>query len=178
MLNVEHILNAQKSQIGTAFVASAKVFEGVEQLARLNLQAGKSTLDQCAEACRAVLGMSDPQQLVVLQAATVEPTAAKWTGYAGQVYAIMAATGAELRQLAEQNANEVQGQVVSAVEAALANAPAGSEGATALVKTAFAACNSAFQNAQEAWRQAGQAADAQVESMTASLTPGRAKRAA
>jgi phasin family protein len=178
MLTVDQVVNAQKSQLGNAFGASAKVFEGVEQLARLNLQATRSTLDQWADACRAVLNVSEPQQLLALHAATVEPLAAKWTGYAGQVYAIVAATGAELRQLAEQTANDAQSQVVSAVEAALANAPAGSEGATAIVKSAFAAANSAFQNAQEAWRQAGQVADAQVETVTASFNGARAKRAA
>jgi phasin family protein len=179
MLTVEQVINARKLQFGNVFGASAKVFEGVEQLARLNLQAGRTALDQCAEACRAMLNPSDPQQLFALQVAAIEPAAARWTGYAGQVCAIVAATNAQLRQLAEQSASDVQEQVASAFEAVLANAPAGSEGAAAMAKSAFAAANTAFQNAQEAWRQAGEAADAQVETMTATLTPGaRAERAA
>jgi len=120
--------------------------------------------------------MSDPQELVALQSAAVEPTAAKWTGYAGQVYAIIAATGAELRQLAEQNAAEAQNNVVSVVEAALKNAPAGSENATALVKSAFAAANTAFENLQTTYRQVSEAADAQVENFTQRAAP-RGRRA-
>ncbi|HEX6363429.1 MAG TPA: TIGR01841 family phasin [Albitalea sp.] len=175
MLTVEQVLSVQKTQLGNAFGASAKVVEGVEKLARLNLETGRATLDQCADACRAMLGMSDPQQLVALQTAALEPTAAKWTGYAGQVYAIVAATGAELRQIAEQSASEAQSTVLSALEAVLANTPAGSDNATAMVRQAFEAANNAFQNVQSAWRQAGEAADAQVETLTAAA---RGKRSA
>ena len=71
MLNVEQVVAAQKTQFGSAFGASAKVFEGFEKLARLNLQAGRATLDECAEACRAMLKMSDPQELIALQSAAV-----------------------------------------------------------------------------------------------------------
>jgi len=181
MLTVDQVVAAQKTQLGTAFGASAKVFEGIEKLARLNLQAGRATLDECAEACRAMLKITDPQELVALQSAAVEPTTAKWTGYAGQVYAICAATGAELRQIAEQSAAQAQTNVVSAVEAALKNAPAGSENATTLVKSAFAAANTAFENLQTTYRTLTEAADAQVEQMTTSATPrssSRGKRAA
>src|SRR4029450_2118038 len=85
MLPVEQVTTAQKAQLGAAFGASAKVFEGIEKLARLNLQAGRATLEEGAEACGALLKITDPQELVALQSAAVEPTAAKWTGYAGQV---------------------------------------------------------------------------------------------
>jgi phasin family protein len=181
MLPVEQVATAQKAQLGAAFGAGAKVFEGIEKLARLNLQAGRATLEECAEACRAMLKITDPQELVALQSAAVEPTAAKWTGYAGQVYAIVAATGAELRQIAEQSAAEAQSNIVAAVDAALKNAPAGSENATTLVKSAFAAANTAFDNLQSTYRQLSEAADAQVETLTATAgqrVAPRSKRAA
>jgi phasin family protein len=143
------------------------VFEGIEKLARLNLQAGRATLDECAEACRAMLKITAPQEFVALQVAAVEPVTAKWTGYAGQVYAIIAATGAELRQIAEQSAAEAQSNLASAVDATLKNTPAGSEQATAFVKSTFAAANTAFENLQNTYRQIGDVADAQVETMTA-----------
>jgi len=166
MLTVEQLVAAQKTQLGTAFGASAMVFEGGEKLVRLNLQTARVTFDEYAEACRAVLKVTHPQELLALQSAAVEPTAAKWSGYAGQVYAIVAATGAQLRALAEQNAAEAQGNVVSAVEAALKNAPAGNDNASAFVKQAFAAANTAFENLQSTYRQMTDAADAQVETMT------------
>src|SRR4051812_14894922 len=119
MLTVEQVVAAQKTQLGNTFGASAAVFEGIEKLVRLNLLTSRTTLDECAEACRAVLKITDPQELVALQSAAVEPTAQKWTGYAGQVYAIVAGTGAQLRAIAEQNAAAAQSNVVSAVEAAL-----------------------------------------------------------
>jgi phasin family protein len=174
MLTVDQVLSTQKAQLGNAFGAGAKVFEGVEKLARLNLDTGRTTLEQCADACRAVLSLSEPQQLAALQVAAFEPTTARWLGYAGQVYAIVAATGAELRQIAEQSAAEAQGGVVAAMETVFANAPAGSEGATAMMRTAFEATQSAFQNAQAVWRQAGEAADAQVDTMTAAARGNRA----
>jgi phasin family protein len=180
MLNVERVVAAQKTQLGTAFGAGATVFEGIEKLARLNLQAGRATLDECAEACRAMLKITDPQQFVALQSAALEPATAKWAGYAGQVYAIVAATGAELRQIAEQSATEAQNNIASALEATLKDSPAGSEQATAFVKSAFATVNAAFEKLQSTYRQMGEVADAQVETLTAATqrsTP-RSKRAA
>lgn len=175
MLTLDQVLSAQKTQLGNAFGAGAKVVEGVEKLARLNLETGRTTLEQVADACRAVLTMSEPQQFAAMQAAALEPAAAKWTGYAGQVYGIVAATGAELRQIAEQSAEEARSSVLAALEAMLANAPAGSENATAMVRSAFDAANGALQSAQGVWRQAGEAADAQAENAVVSL---RGKRAA
>ena len=181
MLTVEQVVAAHRTQLGTAFGASAKVFEGIEKLARLNLQAGRTTLEECAEAARALFKVTDPQEIVALQSAAFEPAAAKWTGYAGQVYAILAATGAELRQIVEQSTAEAQNNVVAAVEQALKNAPAGSENATAFVKSAFSAANTAFENLQSTVRQFSEAADAQVASVTeaaAERVAPRSKRAA
>jgi phasin family protein len=180
MLTVEQVAAAQKSSFGTLFGFSAKAIEGIEKLAQVNLQAGKATLDELAEASRAVLALKDPQDLVALQSAAVEPTAAKWAGYAGQVYAIVAATGAELRQLAEQGAAEAQQNLVAAIEGAFKNAPAGGENAAAFVKAAFAAANAAFDNLQTAAKQVSDAADAQVQTVTASMggTGARSRRAA
>jgi phasin family protein len=176
MLTVEQVVAAQKTQLGTAFGASATVFEGVEKLVRLNMQTARATLDEFAEATRAVLTVTHPQELLALQSAAVEPATAKWAGYAGQVYAIVAATGAQLRALAEQNAAEAQGKVVSAVEEALKNSPPGSDNASAFVKQAFAAANTAFENLQTTYRQMTDAADAQVETIT--QRSGGRKRAA
>jgi phasin family protein len=166
MLTVDQVVAAQKTQLGTAFGASATVFEGVEKIVRLNMQAARATLDEFTEATRAVLNVTHPQQLLALSSAAVEPTTAKWTGYAGQVYAIVAATGAQLRALAEQTAAEAQGNLVSAVEEAMKNAPSGSEGATAFVKQAFTTANNAFENMQSTVRQMTDAADAQVETIS------------
>ena len=183
MLTVEQVLAAQKSNLGTLFGFGAKAVEGFEKLAQLNLQASRATLEELAEASRAVLALKDPQELVALQSAALEPTAAKWAGYAGQVYAIVAATGAELRQLAEQRAAEAQQNLVAVVESTLKNVPGGSENAAAIMKTAFAAANAAFDNVQTAVKQVSDAADAQVQTMTSGMNGSanggtRTKRAA
>jgi hypothetical protein len=57
---------------------------------------------------------------------------------------------------------------MSAVDAAVKNAPAGTENAVALVKTAVAAANNAFEGVQKATRQAVNVAESSFQAMAAS----------
>ena len=68
---------------------------------------------------------------------------------------------------------------MSAVDAAVKNAPAGSENAVALVKSAVAAANNAMEGMQKAVKQATETAEANFQTISATATKAtKLKRAA
>jgi uncharacterized protein YegP (UPF0339 family) len=68
---------------------------------------------------------------------------------------------------------------MSIVDTAVKNAPAGTENAVALVKSAVAAANNAFESVQKATKQAAEVADANFQAMSSTAVRAtKAKRAA
>ena len=124
---------------------------------QLNMQVAKATLGEAADNARAALSVKDAQELVALQATLLQPTAEKAASYNRHVYDIMTAMQAEVTKVAESQFAETQKVFASGVDSALKNAPAGSENAVALVKSAMAAANNAYESVSKAAKQAAEA---------------------
>jgi phasin family protein len=184
MLTAEQMMAAHKANVQTLFGLTGKAFEGVEKLVELNLAAAKTALEEASEATSAALSVKDAQELMSLQASYLQPTAEKAAAYGRHVYDIAAATNAEVTKAAEAQMSDTQKKFLSMVDTAAKNAPAGTENAVALVRSAVAAANNAFESVQKAAKQAADVADANFQAMTstaakaAAQTTGRAKRAA
>ena len=183
MLTAEQIVAAQKANLQTLFGLSAKAFEGVEKLVELNLQVAKTALEEASETTVAALSVKDAQELLSLQASMLQPSAEKAAAYGRHVYDIAAATNAEVAKTAEVQLAEAQRNFLGLVDSAAKNAPAGTENAVALVRSAVAAANNAFESVQKAAKQAADVADANIQAMTntavkASQSTTRTKRAA
>jgi len=73
-------------------------------------------------------------------------------------------------KLAESQIAEAQKKFVSVVDNAVKNAPAGTENAVVLVKSAVAAANNAFDTMQKAVKQAADVAEANFQAMTNGTT--------
>jgi len=168
MLTPEQIIAAQKANVETLFGLTNKAFEGVEKLVELNLQVAKASFGEVAENVRAVLSVKDAQELLALQAGLLQPAAEKAAAYSRHLYDIAASTNAELSKMVESQTTDAQGKFMSAVDAAVKNAPAGTESAVALVKTAVAAANNAFEGVQKAAKQAANVAESSFQAMAAS----------
>ena len=180
MLTAEQLIAAQKSNVETLFDLTGKAFEGVEKLIELNLQVAKATLGDVAEGAKASLAVKDAQELLALQAGLLHPAAEKAAAYSRQLYDIAAATNAEVSKVAEAQVAEAQKKFISAVDGAVKNAPAGTESAAALVKSAIAAASNAYESVHKAAKQAADVADANFQAMTSTAvkaTQGAAKSA-
>ena len=183
MLTAEQVVAAHKANVETLFSLTNKAFEGVEKLVELNLQVAKAALGEFADNTRAALSVRDAQELLSLQATLLQPAAEKAASYSRQLYDIAAATQAEVAKVAEAQFAEAQKNFASTMDAALKNAPAGSENAVALVKSALAAANNAYESLNKAARQAADVAEANFTAVTntavkASQAASKAKRAA
>jgi phasin family protein len=179
MLNTEQFAAANKANFEVMMDLTAQAFEGVEQLAALNLQVVKSSLDEVTEAGLAALSAKDPQALLQLQAGLLQPSAEKATAYGKHVYGIVSGFAAGFEKVAGAQAAEAQRSFVALVESAGKNAPEGTGSGIALFKTAMASANNAFDSLQKAGRQAAETAEANYAAVTSTVTKAaKAKRAA
>lgn len=178
MLNTESFATVQKAQLDALRGLTAKAVEGAEQLAALNIEVVKSSFDEAAENGRAVLAAKDPQALLALQAGLLQPAVGKAAAYGRQVYDIVATTRVGLEKLAAEQVAGVQSSFFAAVDAATKNAPEGVGNGVALVKTAVAAANNAFEGLQKANRQAAEAVEANLAALAPRTAPKAAPKAA
>lgn len=160
MLTAEQVLASQKANVETLFGLTAKAFEGVEKLVELNVTATKAALAEAAGTSQAFLTVKDAQELLALQASLFQPLAEKTAAYNRHLYDIASGTTAEFAKSFETQAAETQKKFLSIVDNAAKNAPAGSETAVAVFKSAVAAGNNALESVQKAVKQATDVAEA------------------
>jgi phasin family protein len=183
MLTAEQLIAAHKANVETLFGLTGKAFEGIEKLVELNLQVAKTALGEVTENTKAVLSVKDAQELLALQAGLLQPAAEKAAAYGRYVYDIASATSADISKVAEAQATEAQKKFMALVDTNLKNAPAGTENAVALVKSAVAAANNAYESVHKAAKQAADVAEANFQAMTttavkATQAASKTKRAA
>jgi phasin family protein len=160
MLTAEQVLASQKATIETLFGLTGRAFEGVEKLVELNVTASKAALADAAGTTQAILNVKDAQELLALQASLFQPLAEKTAAYSRHLYDIATGAGAEFGRTFEAQAAETQKKFLAVVDNAAKNAPAGSETAVAVFKSAVAAGNNALESVQKAVKQATEVAEA------------------
>jgi phasin family protein len=181
MLTAEQVVASQKATVETLFGLTSKAFEGVEKLVELNLTASKAALAEAAGTTQALLNVKDAQELLALQAALFQPLAEKTAAYSRHLYDIASGTGAEFGKAFEAQASDAQKKFLAVVDNASKNAPAGSETAVAVFKSAVAAGNNALESVQKAVKQATEVAEANfnavaTQAVNATKTPTAKKR--
>ena len=159
MLTAEQLMASHKANIETLFGLTHKAFEGVEKLVELNVQATKAAMAETANHAQAVMGVKDAQELMALQAGMVQPLAEKTAAYSRHLYDIATAAGVDLGKTFEEQTADAQKKVMGLIDNAAQNAPAGSETAVAVMKSAVAAANNAFESVQKAVKQASDMAE-------------------
>ena len=175
-LTAEQILASHKANIETLFGLTTKAFEGVEKLVELNVTASRAALSEAAQHTQAVLGVKDAQELLALQAGLFQPLAEKTAAYSRHLYDIASGTGAEFGKALESQTTDAQKAFTTLVDSAAKHAPAGSDTAVAVMKSAVAAANNAFESVQKAVKQASDVAEANFNAV-ASTAADAAKSA-
>jgi phasin family protein len=178
MLTAEQIMASHKAAIETLFGLTHKAFEGVEKLVELNMQATKAAMAETANHAQAVLSAKDAQELMALQAGVVQPLAEKTAAYSRHLYDIATAAGADMGKAIEAQTAEAQAKVMGMVDTASKNAPAGSETAVAVMKSAVVAANNAFDSMQKAVKQASDMAEASFNNIATTATTATSRATA
>ncbi len=160
MLTVEQVVASHKANIETLFGLTTKAFEGVEKIVELNLTASRAALSEVGDHAKAVLSIKDAQELLALQSSLFQPLAEKTAAYSRHLYDIASGSTAEFTKAVEGQTAEAQKKFANLVDTAAKNAPAGSETAVAIFKSAVSAANNALESVQKAVKQATDVAEA------------------
>ena len=167
MLTVEQVMASHKANIETLVGLTSKAFEGVEKIVELNLTASKAALSEMGDHAKAVLSAKDAQELLTLQSGLMQPLAEKTAAYSRHLYDIATGSSAEFGKAVEDQAAEAQKKFMGLVDSAAKNAPAGSETAVAVMKSAVAAANNALESVQKAVKHATEVAESNFNTVAA-----------
>ncbi|AEG68981.1 phasin family protein [Ralstonia solanacearum] len=178
MLTQEQIAAAQKANLETFFGLTNKAFEGVEKLVELNLQVVKATLAENVEHSKKALSAKDAQELLAVHTAAVQPLAEKVLAYNRHLYEIFSDTQTEFGKVAETQIAENGRKLQALIDNVSKNAPAGSESAVALVKSALSAANNAYDSVQKATKQAVELAESNFHAAANAASKATAQAAA
>lgn len=166
LMSPEQFVEAQKAQLNKLLGLSHKQFANVEKVVELNLNAVKTALEDSTEAVKALSSVKDVQEFVAVSSAVSQPLAEKAVAYGKDAYKLSSSFASEAAKLVEEQIASLNKGFVELFETATKNAPAGSEGAVALVKSALTAANSAYDTVSKATKQAVEMAEANVVAAT------------
>jgi phasin family protein len=124
-------------------------------------------MSESAEYAKAVLSVKDAQELLTLQSGLMQPLAEKTAAYSRHLYDIASGSSAEFGKAVEEQAADAQKKFMGLVDTASKNAPAGSETAVAVMKSAVAAANNALESVQKAVKQATEVAESNFNTVAA-----------
>lgn len=156
----------QKGQMDAAFALGQTFFDATERLLELNLAAAKATLEESVEGVQALMSAKDVQEFVALSTALSQPTLEKAVSYSRTVYGIANGAGGEVSRIVDAQIAENNKKVTQLIDFAAKNAPAGSEGAVAALKSAVAAANTAYDTFAKAAKQAVDFAESNITAAT------------
>jgi phasin family protein len=168
MLTAEQVMAANKANVATFFGLTSKAFEGVEKLAELNLAATRALLAETASQTQSILGAKDAQEMLALQSTLMQPLTEKAASYSREAYDIATATGTEFGKAVEAQFAQAQQKFMDVVDSTAQNAPAGSEAAVALMKSAVTAASNVLESAQKSAKQAAALAESNFKAATTS----------
>lgn len=150
---------SHKANMETLLGLTAKAFAGVEKIVELNMTASKAALAEVGDHAKAALSVKDAQELMALQSSMFQPLAEKTAAYSRHLYEITSSSTAEFTKTVEGQAADMQKKITALVDTAAKNAPAGSETAVAMFKSAVSAANNALESVQKAVKQATDVAE-------------------
>ena len=171
--DIEKIQSTQTANLELLKQLNTKLFEGVEQLTALQMQALRAASEENFEVCTKLMAVRDLQGLTALQSTLPQPMAQaeKLMEMNRKVYELFSSMQSDLVKAGETQMAAGSKQVQDAVEVITSNAPAGSEPVVAVLKTAIDSTNTMIESAKQAAKQAVEAAES---SMTAATKAAKA----
>ena len=151
----------------------------MEKFAELGLGAARESVESATKHAQTLASARDVQEMIAINSAAVEPALKKAYAYSRTAYETFAETNDEVKKVFEKQAADVNKAAVAALEEAFKYAPAGSETVIGNVKSAFAAAQSAYDNAvsmnKSFYDNVGKAVEQNVATVKKATTKAAAK---
>lgn len=146
MIKVDQFSAANEAAVHQLAQLAQLSLENVEKFAEISLGAARESVEQATRHAAALVSAKDPQQVIALNSAALEPAMKRAYAVSRTMYEAAAATQAELKKVMEVQAAELNSSAVASMEEAFKFAPSGSEQVVANMKSAFAAAQNAYAN--------------------------------
>lgn len=168
--NSEQFTSATKalfeSQIAAFHALSSKTIEGVEKTIALNIGATKASVEKSIAVAKQLSSAKDPQEFFSLTAAQAKPTAEIVASYSRDLTNIASGLRTEFSKTAEAQFVDTKSKITALVDKVTKSAPAGSEQAVAMLKSAIDNAHAGYEQLTTASKQAVETVEAQVVNAT------------
>ena len=141
---------------------SNKTIEGVEKTIALNLGAAKASVENSIAVAKQLSSAKDPQEFISLTAAQAKPTAEIVASYSRNLTDIASGVRAEFSKAAEAQFSDTKNKITALVDNVTKNAPAGSEQAVAMLKSAIDNASAGYEQLTKVTKQAVETVEVQV----------------
>ena len=158
----QQVLVNQKATVENFLAFQQAVFNGFEKLVDLNLKVARATFDEAGQKTQEAFALKDAQEAVNFTSGLVQPNADKVVAYSKDIYDIVSEVQSSFSRFTEEQVAQAQRQLDETIDQFAKNAPTGSEGAIALMKSSVATANSAYESAAKVARQASDAAESNI----------------
>jgi phasin family protein len=166
MFTPAQLAELQKTQLDALFALSHTMFDATEKLVDLNLAAAKATMEESAEKATQLMSVKDVQELWNVTGGMAQPSMEKFVSYSRNMYSIASGASSEFSRIVETQIADGNKKVADLVEFAAKSAPAGSEPAVSVFKSAVAAANTAYDTFSKAAKQAADLVESNVAAAT------------
>jgi len=163
------------AQLAILNTFTSKALESVEKMVELNLTAVKSTWEESSVAAKQLLAAKDPQEFFSLTTAHAQPNAEKALAYGRHLASIASSAQAEFAKSTEAHVADTNRKVLAFVEEVSKNAPAGSENAVALLKSAIGNANASYDQFNKTTKQAVETLESNLNTAVTQISQATAK---
>lgn len=164
-----------KANLESALKLANIALDTTERMVSLQLTAAREALAENANQAKALLSARDPQELLAIQQSLGQPSLQRMMGYSRSVYELATQVHAELTKMTGARIADMNSQLATTL-ATMGQSAAGSDAAVAVIKSAMAAANTAYDNLTKAAKQMTDMTEANVSAATEAVT-GAAKPA-
>ena len=152
-----------EAQLQLINTLTGNVFQGVEKVVELNVNAAKTSLENVTGAAKEISAIKDPQSLLAASAAQLQPAAESAIEYGRALTAIGEGMQAEITQAAEAKIAETRKTLAALIDEAVKNAPAGSEQTIAIMKSIVGNADAGYEQLMKNTKQAAETLQANVK---------------
>lgn len=164
--NPEQFASATKAifefQITTFNMLTSKTVESVEQVLALNMATSKAALEDSQVTAKQFADIKDPQAMLALASAKMQPSAAAATVYNSQLTEIITEIKTDFTNAADAHIAEAKNNLTALIHDVTKNVPPGSENAVAIVKVAIQNAFTGYEQVTKATKQAVATVEAEV----------------
>jgi phasin family protein len=179
--NPEQFASATKAifefQVTTFNMLTSKTIESVEQVLALNMATGKAALEDSQVTAKQFTEVKDPQAMLALTAAKMQPPAEEAAAYNTQLTEIITEIKTDFTNAADAHITEAKNNLTALIHDVTKNVPPGSENAVAIVKVAIQNAFTGYEQVTKATKQAVATVEAEVTKATEQFSQLNKKQA-